>query len=40
MHSEAYQHVAMLQLGSNCSSFVIFAALSLATLRCERALKL
>jgi len=40
MLSEAYQCVAMLQLDSNCCSFiVIFAALSSATLKCERALK-
>jgi len=34
MLSEAYQHVTMLQLGSNCCSyFVIFAALSSAMLK-------
>jgi len=39
MFSKAYQRVATLQLGSNCScSFItIFAALSSATLKCERA---
>jgi len=38
MLSEAYQRVAPLQLGSNCCSFIaIFAALSSATLKCERA---
>jgi len=40
MLSEAYQRVAMLQLGSNCCSFIaIFAALSSATQKCERAFK-
>jgi len=40
MLSEAYQLVATLQLGSNCCSFiVIFAALSSAPQKCERALK-
>jgi len=38
MLSEAYQRVATLQLGSNCYSYiVIFAALSSATQKCERA---
>jgi len=40
MLSEAYQRVATLQLGSNCCSFIaIFAALSSATLKSERALR-
>jgi len=40
MLSEAYQRVATLQLGSDCCSFIaIFAALSSATLKSERALK-
>jgi len=39
MLSEAYHRVATLQLGSNCCSFIaIFAALSSATQKCERAL--
>jgi len=37
---KAYQRVATLQLGNNCCSFiVIFAALSSATLKSERAFK-
>jgi len=40
MLSEAYQRVATLQFDSNYGSFiVIFAALSSATLKRERALK-
>jgi len=39
MLSEAFQRVATLQLGSNSCSFIaIFAALSSATQKCERAL--
>jgi len=39
MLSEAYERVATPQLGSNCCSFIaIFAALSSATLKSERAL--
>jgi len=38
MLSVAHQHVATLQLGSNCCSFtVIFTALSSATLKSEQA---
>jgi len=42
MLSEAYQRVATLQLGSNycCNFIAIFAALSSATLKSERALRL
>jgi len=40
MLSEAYQRVATLQICSNCCSFiVIFAALSSAMLKCERAFR-
>jgi len=39
MLNEAYQRVATLQLGSNCYNFIaIFAALSSAAQKCERAL--
>jgi len=41
MLSEAYQRVATLQLGSICRSFIaIFAALSSAALKSERAFRL